>query len=162
MLGAEQEKRIRESLRRQTLLTTLGIEIAEIAAGRVVLEFPFRADLCQQNGFVHAGAITTAADSACGYAALTLLPAGSDVLTVEFKVNLLRPAAGERFLAIGTVVRSGRTLTVCSAEVVAHGAGDAPGGAGEPKAVALMQATLMAVSPSRTAGQAVRRAVNQA
>lgn len=140
-MTTERENRIRESIGRQTLLTTLGIEVAEIAPGRVTLELPYRADLCQQNGFIHAGAITTAADSACGYAAFTLMPADSDVLTVEFKVNLLRPAVGERFAATGTVIRSGRTLTVCSAEVVAHSAG-------EPKLVALMQATLMAVPPS--------------
>ncbi len=138
-LAPAQDKRIRESIGRQTLLTTLGIEAGEIAAGRVVLEFPFRADLCQQNGFVHAGAVTTAADSACGYAAMTFQPEGRDILTVEFKVNLMRPAVGERFRAIATVVRSGRAITVCSAEVVAL-TGDA-----EPKTVALMQATLMAV-----------------
>lgn len=138
-LAPSQEKRIRDSIGRQTMLTTLGIEIGEIGAGRLVLEFPFSADLCQQNGFVHAGAVTTAADSACGYAAMTLIPEDRDVLTVEFKVNLLRPAVGERFQATATVVRSGRTISVCSAEVAALTAG------AEPKTVALMQATLMAV-----------------
>ena len=80
---------------------------------------PYRADLCQQNGFVHAGAITSIADSACGYAALTLMPGDSDVLSVEFKVNLLAPASGDRFRATADVVRSGRTLTVVQAQVVA-------------------------------------------
>lgn len=117
----------------------LGIEVAEIAPGRVVLELPFRADLCQQNGFVHAGAITTAADSACGYAAMTLQPPDRDILTVEFKVNLMSPAVGDRFRTTATVVRSGRTLTVCSAEVEALTRGVAT------RTVALMQATLMAV-----------------
>ncbi len=141
MLEPEQDRRIRDSIGRQTLLETLGITIAALSPGKVTLELPFRPDLCQQNGFLHAGAITTAADSACGYAAMTLQPTGSDILTVEFKVNLLSPAIGDRFLATGTVVRSGRTLTVCSAEVVAHSAA-------EPRTVALMQATLMTVQHS--------------
>jgi uncharacterized protein (TIGR00369 family) len=139
--------RIREGIGRQTLLTTLGISIAELAVGRVVLDLPYRADLCQQNGYVHAGAITTLADSACGYAAASLMPQDRDVLTVEFKVNLLAPARGDRFRATGEVMRAGRTLTVCSAEVVAW----ADDGDGNPEAslvrVALMQATMMAVTP---------------
>jgi len=147
------EHRIRDGIGRQTLLTTLGISVAELAVGRVVLDLPYRADLCQQNGFVHAGAITALADSACGYAAASLTPEDRDVLTVEFKVNLLSPARGDRFRATGEVIRAGRTLTVCSAEVVAW-ADDA---AGNPEAslvrVALMQATIMAVTeptgPSR-------------
>jgi uncharacterized protein (TIGR00369 family) len=133
------EQRLRESIGRQTLLTTLGVTVAELVSGRVVLDLPYRADLCQQNGYLHAGAITTLADSACGYAAASLMPADQDVLTVEFKVNLLAPARGERFRATGKVVRAGRTLTVCSAEVVALADGT------EPKLVALMQATMMAV-----------------
>jgi uncharacterized protein (TIGR00369 family) len=136
------EERIRDSIGRQTLLTTLGVGIAELAGGRVVLDLPYRADLCQQNGYLHAGAITTLADSACGYAVATLMPPDRDVLTVEFKVNLLSPARGERFRATGKVVRAGRTLTVCSAEVVAWADGS------EPKPVALMQATMMAVFPA--------------
>jgi uncharacterized protein (TIGR00369 family) len=137
MLEPGLERRIRESIERQRLLTTLGVGVSEIAPGRVCLDLPFRADLCQQNGFVHAGAITTIADSACGYAALTNMPEGSDVLTVEFKVNLLSPARGAWFRATGSVVRAGRTLTVCSADVVTD----------EGKAVALMQATMITVAP---------------
>ena len=133
------EHRIRESIGRQTLLTTLGVTIAELAEGRVVLDLPYRADLCQQNGYVHAGAITALADSACGYAAASLMPAGRDVLTVEFKVNLLQPARGDWFRATAEVARAGRTLTVCSARVVAWAGGI------EQKPVALMQATMMAV-----------------
>jgi len=147
-LDPQTEQRIRESIGRQTLLTTLGVTVAGLWPGRVELDLPYRADLCQQNGFVHAGAITAVADSACGYAAASLMPADRDVLTVEFKVNLLSPARGDRFRAAGEVVRAGRTLTVCSAEVVAW-ADDA---AGEPQAslvrVALMQATMMAVTPA--------------
>ena len=139
-LSPEQDARLRESIRRQTLLTTLGITVASLEPGRVVLELPFRENLCQQNGFVHAGAITTLADSACGYAAMSLQPAERDILTVEFKVNLMSPARGRTFQATATVVRSGRTLTVCSAEVLADG--------NAAKPVALMQATLMAVGPA--------------
>jgi uncharacterized protein (TIGR00369 family) len=134
------EVRIRESIGRQTLLTTLGVAVAELSSGRVVLDLPYRDDLCQQHGYVHAGAITTLADSACGYAAATLMPADRDVLTVEFKVNLLAPARGERFRATAEVIRAGRTLTVCSAEVVAWANG------GEHRPVALMQATMMAIT----------------
>jgi uncharacterized protein (TIGR00369 family) len=140
VLDPVREQRIRDSIGRQTLLTTLGVEIAEVATGRVALDLPFRADLCQQNGYLHAGAVTTVADSACGYAALTQMPDDREVLTVEFKVNLVSPARGERFRAVGTVARSGRTLTVCSAEVTARD------GSGEQRLVALMQATMMAVT----------------
>lgn len=136
------EERIRDSIGRQTLLTTLGVAIAELSSGRVVFDLPYRAGLCQQNGYVHAGAITTLADSACGYAAATLMPAGRDVLTVEFKVNLLAPASGDWFRATAEVIRAGRTLTVCSAEVVAWAGGSAR------KPIALMQATMMAVTLS--------------
>jgi len=147
ILDRATEQRIREGIRRQTLLTTLGISIAELAVGRVMLDLPYRADLCQQNGYVHAGAITALADSACGYAAASLMPEDRDVLTVEFKINLLAPARGDRFRATGEVIRAGRTLTVCSAEVVAW----ADDIAGNPEVslvrVALMQATMMAVTP---------------
>lgn len=131
---------VRASLSRQSFMTVLGAVPVEISPGRVVLELPFRDDLCQQNGFLHAGVIASIADSACGYAALTLMPPGSDVLSVEFKVNLLAPAVGERFRAVGTVVRSGRTLSVCSGEVLALAEGR------PDKQVALMQATMIAAS----------------
>ena len=131
---------VRASLSRQSFMALLGAEPIDISPGRVVLEMPFRADLCQQNDFLHAGVITSIADSACGYAALTLMTPGSDVLSVEFKVNLLAPAVGERFRAIGTVVRAGRTLTVCTGEVLAL-ADRAP-----DKQIALMQATMITSS----------------
>ena len=128
---------MRSSLSRQSFMALLGAEPVEISPGRVVLEMAFRDDLCQQNGFLHAGVVTSIADSACGYAALSLMAPGSDVLSVEFKVNLLAPAIGERFRAVGTVVRSGRTLTVCTGEVLAlrEGVPD--------KQVALIQATMI-------------------
>jgi uncharacterized protein (TIGR00369 family) len=149
-LDPQTEHRIRESIGRQTLLSTLGVRVARLSAGRVELDLPYRADLCQQNGFVHAGAITAVADSACGYAAASLMPADRDVLTVEFKVNLLSPARGDRFRAVGQVIRAGRTLTVCSAEVLAW-ADDADGNASDSLVrVALMQATMMAVTAPRS------------
>lgn len=131
------EPTVRDSLARQTFLRLLGAEATLVEPGHVVIEVPFRADLCQQNGFLHAGVLTSVADSACGYASLTLMPEGSDVLSVEFKVNLLAPAVGEVFRADARVVRSGRTLTVCQAEVTAVRAGHAD------RQVALMQATFI-------------------
>lgn len=130
--------RVAESFSRQTVMALFNASLARIEPGAVDIELPFRADLCQQHGFLHAGVVTAIADSACGYAAFTLMPAGSGVLSVEFKINLLAPAAGERFLARGRVVRAGRTVTVCTGEVVAR-QGDAE------KPVALMQATMMTI-----------------
>jgi uncharacterized protein (TIGR00369 family) len=130
--------RIRRSFGRQRLMATLGATLDRVAPGEVVIALPFREELTQQHGFLHAGAVTSVADTACGYAALTLMPAGAAVLTVEFKVNLLAPAAGERFVARARVARAGRTLTVCTGEVAALlGGGEKP--------VALITATLMAV-----------------
>jgi uncharacterized protein (TIGR00369 family) len=134
---------VHSNLQRQSFMRLLGAEATAIEPGRVVIELPYRADLCQQNGFVHAGVITSIADSACGYAALTMMPAGSDVRSVEFKVNLLAPARGDRFRATAQVVRSGRTLTVVQAEVVAV----TEGTAGSP--VALMQATMFRLEGKR-------------
>jgi uncharacterized protein (TIGR00369 family) len=128
---------VRDSLHRQSFMSLIGAEATAIEPGRVVIEMPYRADLCQQNDFVHAGVITSIADSACGYAALTLMPGDSDVLSVEFKVNLLAPACGDRFRATAEVVRPGRTLTVVQAQVVALTEG-------QPDAlVAMMQATMI-------------------
>ena len=130
-------RQVRDSLQRQSFMRLLGAQASVVEPGHVVIEVPFRADLCQQNGYLHAGVVTSVADSACGYAALTLMPPGSDVLSVEFKVNLLSPGRGEVFRADARVVRSGRTLTVCQAEVTAITAGQAD------VSVALMQATMM-------------------
>lgn len=130
------EERVRESFARQQAMGTIGACLVEVRPGRTEIEFPFREDLTQQHGFLHAGIVTAVVDSACGYAALSLMPAGSAVLTVEYKVNLLAPAAGERFVARGRVVRPGRTLTVCTGEV-----GAVEGGT--ETTVALMQATMM-------------------
>jgi uncharacterized protein (TIGR00369 family) len=104
---------------RQRAMRTLGISIASLAPGEVELAMPYRADLTQQNGFIHAGIITAGLDNACGIAAFTLMPADSDILTVEFKTNLLAPAKGERFAFRAGVVKPGRTLTVCEAKAFA-------------------------------------------
>jgi len=128
---------VRDSLHSQSFMSLIGAEATAIDPGRVVIEMPYRADLCQQNGFVHAGVIASIGDSACGYAALTLMPDDSDVLSVEFKVNLLAPARGDRFRATADVVRPGRTLTVVQAQVLAITEG-------QPDAlVAMMQATMI-------------------
>lgn len=116
-LDAETETRIRSSFARQGLMRHLGAELTEIGRGRVVIRLPFRDDLTQQHGYFHAGGTSTIADTAGGYAGLTLMPAGNEVLTVEFKINLLAPGRGDWLEAIGTVVRSGRTLTICQVDV---------------------------------------------
>ena len=115
----------------------LDAKLVLVQEGEVHIEMPFAARLSQQHGYVHAGAITSIVDTACGYAALTRAPPGYEVVTAEFKVNLVRPALGERFLAIGKVQNAGKLLTVCTGEVRAFT------GAGAPyKVVALMQATM--------------------
>jgi uncharacterized protein (TIGR00369 family) len=110
---------VRESLSRQTLMRTLGVRLTHIAPGAVDLTAPYSPEFAQQNGFWHAGAVASLADSANGYAAFSLAPAGTDVLAVEFKINLLAPARGDHFVAEGRVLRPGRTLTACLASVFA-------------------------------------------
>jgi uncharacterized protein (TIGR00369 family) len=100
-------------------MATLGAELTHVAAGRVDITLPIEARLSQQDGFLHAGIVVAVLDSACGYAALTLMPDDAEVLTVELKVNLLAPASGHSLVAEGTVVRAGRTLTVCRGEAYA-------------------------------------------
>ena len=112
------ESRTRASFARQGAMAHLGAVLESVAPGRVEIALPFRPELSQQHGFFHAGIIATIADTAGGYAGFTLFPADAGVLTVEFKINLVAPASGERFLARGEVLRPGRTLTVCSLEVL--------------------------------------------
>lgn len=100
-------------------MTMLGAALRSVTAGAVEIEIPFRSELTQQNGFLHAGAITSVLDSACGYAAMSVAPEGADVLSVEFKVNLLSPAVGERFVARAQVKRAGKKITVCAADAFA-------------------------------------------
>lgn len=111
--------RVRESFRSQRVMSTIGAELTVVEPGHVEIELPFRADLTQQHGFIHAGIMTTICDSAAGYAAFTLMPANSSILAVEFKVSLLRPAAGQRFRAVARVKRAGRRLTVSEMEAYA-------------------------------------------
>jgi uncharacterized protein (TIGR00369 family) len=128
------ERTVAESFARQGFMKTLGAKLARVAAGEVEIEIALRDELTQQNGFLHAGVISTIADTACGYAARTLMPAGSDVLSVEFKMNFLAPARADRIVARAQVVKSGKTVSVCRADVFA---GDT--------LVATMLATMMRV-----------------
>jgi uncharacterized protein (TIGR00369 family) len=132
------EARVRASFARQAAMATIGAEIAHLAPGEVDLRMPFRAELTQQHGFMHAGIIGTLADSACGYAAFTLMPADAAVLSVEYKLNLLAPAAGDAFVARGRVRKAGRTLSFVNADVFALRGG-------EERLVATMQGTMMTV-----------------
>jgi uncharacterized protein (TIGR00369 family) len=127
-----------DTFERQCAMRTLGISITRLEPGEVELAMAYSADLTQQNGFVHAGIITAGLDSACGIAAFTLMPAGSDILTVEFKTNLLAPARGQRFAFRATVVKPGRTLTVCEGRAYAEEDGN-------ETLVATMTGTLMAL-----------------
>jgi uncharacterized protein (TIGR00369 family) len=132
------EGRVQQSFSKQTFMSTLGAELAEVVQGGVEIRLPFSPNLTQQNGYLHAAAITAVLDSACGYAALTVAADDKEVLTVEFKVNLLAPAVGEVFVARAQVKKAGRTLTVCAADAFAINGG-------KEKAVATMLATIMAV-----------------
>lgn len=127
-----------DTFERQRAMKTLGISIARLEPGEVDLSMDYRAEFTQQNGFVHAGIITAALDNACGMAAFTLMPEGADILTVEFKTNLLAPARGERFVFRAAVVKPGRTLTICEAR--AYAVRD-----GMEALVATMSGTLMAL-----------------
>jgi uncharacterized protein (TIGR00369 family) len=132
-------KRIRASFNKQDVMQTIGGKLIKIEPGEVHIELPYSDKITQHHGYIHAGIITTIVDNACGYAAWTLMDPASDVLTVEFKVNFLLPAKGTEFLAIGRVVKPGRTITVCTGEVFAID-GSAK------KTVAIMQATMMSVT----------------
>jgi uncharacterized protein (TIGR00369 family) len=128
---------VTNSFAQQAIMRLIGARLARVEPGVVEIELPFRADLTQQDGYLHAGVITTVADSAAGYAAYTLMPAGSRVLSIEFKVNLLRPARGDLFVARAEVIKAGRTLTVVRADVFAGRTNS------EKELVATMQGTMM-------------------
>jgi uncharacterized protein (TIGR00369 family) len=132
------EARVRASFARQGLMTTLGASLIRVSPGLVEIALPTSAAISQQHGFVHAGALASIADSAAGYAALTLMPPGAGVLTAEFKINLLAPGIGERITARGRVIKAGRTLTLAQTDVFAMHEG-------REKQIALLTATLMAV-----------------
>ena len=136
------EQRVRASFAQQAAMATLGVALERVAPGEVELGLAFRPDLTQQHGFLHAGVVTAAVDSACGYAALSLMEPGAAVLSVEFKMQLLAPARGAWFRAIGRVVRAGRTLTVVAGEMRAH---ERPDDGGHGTLVATLAGTMMAV-----------------
>jgi len=133
------ESRVRASFEKQTFMATLGATLARVEPGEVTIDLPVREALSQQHGSVHAGAIASVLDSAAGYAALSLMPPGAAVLSVEFKLNLLEPAVGQRIEARARVVRSGRTLSACTAEAWAIDA------KGNERLVALLQGTMMSL-----------------
>ena len=135
------EAKVRSSFERQTAMQTLGAVLGKVGPGEVEIEMPYRADLVQQHGFIHGGIVTAIVDSACGYAALSLSAPDTAVLTVEYKVNFVAPAKGQRLLARGEVVRHGATIAVCKGDVLAYD-GD------EEKLVAIMLSTMM-LMPNR-------------
>ena len=132
-------ERVRASFERQQVMATLGIEMVHLEPGEVHLTMLSNPAYTQQHGFMHAGIVTTALDSACGYAAFTLMPPDAAVLTVEFKTNLLAPAKGERFIFRSQVIKPGRTLTICEARAMGLEGS-------KEKLIATMTGTLMAVT----------------
>lgn len=134
------EARVRASFARQQAMKTIGAELTLVTPGVVEIEMPYSPALTQQHGFLHAGVISTALDSACGYAAYSLMPADAAVLTIEFKVNLLAPGRGEKFLFRGSVTKPGRTIIVADGQAYAF-ASD-----GEAKLIATMTGTMMTVT----------------
>lgn len=134
------EGRVRTSFARQKIMESIGAELTRVGAGAVEIEMAYRPDLTQQHGFLHAGIISTALDSACGYAAYSLMPEDAAVLTIEFKVNLLSPGKGDRFLFRGSVTKPGRTIIVADGQAYAYD------GDGNAKLIATMTATIMVVS----------------
>jgi uncharacterized protein (TIGR00369 family) len=135
-------RRVRSSFAQQAAMRTLGAALERVAPGEIDVSLPFRRDLTQQHGFLHAGIVTAVVDSACGYAALSLMEPDAAVLTVELKMQLLAPARGAWFRASGRVVRPGRTLTAVMGELRAFERDDA---AGDGELVALLTGTMMAV-----------------
>jgi len=122
--NSEFAREVRESFSRQVVMSTIGAELIKIEPGSIEIGLTYRSDLTQQHGYLHAGIVATIADSACGYAAYTLMPANSEVLSVEFKVNLMRPAKGKRFIAVANVLKPGKTLSVVRADVFGIDGGD--------------------------------------
>ena len=137
--------RVRTSFARQAFMGTLGARLGRVEPGEVDIELPVREPLTQQHGYVHAGALASVLDSAAGYAAFTLMPAGAAVLSIEFKINMLEPARGRSILARGRVVRSGRTISVCRADALAMDDG-------RETLVATLTGTMMCVEGRGLAG----------
>jgi uncharacterized protein (TIGR00369 family) len=145
------ESAVQESFDRLTLMRTFGATLERVSAGEVEIALPFRTDLTQHHGFMAAAVLTAVIDVACGYAAMTLMPSGCSVLTIEYKANFLAPAQGERVVARGRVIRPGRTVTVCAGDVVAVDAG-------QEELVATLLATMMRVSGEPVASRPVAMA----
>jgi uncharacterized protein (TIGR00369 family) len=138
--GTDYEERVRSSFVRQVVMATIGAELTSVTPGTVEIEMPYSVALTQQHGFLHAGIISTALDSACGYAAYSLMPPDAAVLTIEFKLNLLSPGRGERFLFRGSVTKPGRTIIVADGQAYAYSAD------GEARLIATMTATMMTIT----------------
>lgn len=132
------DARVRASFAKQTIMATLGASVSSVKTGEVEIVLPFSDRILQQHGFIHAGAVATIADSACGYAALSVMPDDAAVLTTEFKIHLLSPAKGERIRAVGRVVRAGKKLVITLGEVFADDGG-------KSKQIALITASMMVV-----------------
>jgi uncharacterized protein (TIGR00369 family) len=132
------EAKVRASFARQGLMTNIGARIIKLLPGEVEIEVAWREDITQQQGFVHGAVIAAIVDTACGYASFTLMPPGVEVLTVEFKINFIAPAIGDKMIARGRVTKAGKTLTVCTGD--AYAVKD-----GKEKLVAALQATMMTV-----------------
>lgn len=130
------DKKVRASFARQTFMDTIGARLTALSPGYCEVELPFRGDLCQQNGYLHGGVVTAIAANATCYAAFSLMPPNSSLLGVEYKINLLDPAAGERFIATGRVLKPGRTLSVVEGDIEAEAAG-------KRKLIAKMLTTMM-------------------
>lgn len=131
-------EKVKESFEKQGLMRTLGAQLETVGEGQVKITCPFSDGLSQQHGFFHAGVTTSIADSACGYAALTMMPENAEVLSVEFKINLLKPANTNKLVAIGKVLQSGKKLTICEAYVY---------DSLEERLIAKMTATMIAIFP---------------
>ena len=136
VLNPNFEQRVRDSFARQAAMTLIGASMTKVEPSRCTIELPVRDDLGQQHGFVHGGVVGMIADSAGGYAAFTLMPADASVLTVEYKINMLAPARGERLVATGSVLKPGRRVSIVRADVVAIDGG-------RQTLIAAMQQTLM-------------------
>ena len=135
-------QKVTESFLKQTIMSTFGATIESIEPGEVTIKLPFNEGLSQQDGFIHAGVITTIVDSACGYAAMTLMPEDARVLTIEFKSNFASPAIGDVFIAKGKVIKPGRSIMITSGDVHVHNNDEK-----QTKLVSLMQATMMVLRP---------------
>jgi uncharacterized protein (TIGR00369 family) len=128
-------ERVAETFRRQRVMATLGAELVDVQPGQITIDLPYDEALTQQHGFLHAGVVAAVMDSACGYAAYTLMPEDAGVLSIEFKTNLLAPAKGQRFRFVGTVIKAGRTISVCEGKAYND----------QDKLIATMTCTLMTI-----------------